>query len=123
MNCMRRVRSIRRNAGWFSIALALAIGMARLAAQAPGGGRTAQALFTALDANGDGSLAQSEMEAGFNSWFKSWNTANNGTLTRDQVAAGLTNVLPAPPAAKPGQGNTFNINGNSTPMTAPQPAV
>ncbi len=103
-------------------AVALAIGVASLA-QGPGAGRTAQAVFTALDANGDGTLTRSEMESGFSSWFTSWNTANTGTLTQDEISAGLSKILPAPPAAKPGQGNTFNSNGNSTPMTAPQAAV
>ncbi len=98
----------------------LATGVASLWAQ---GGRNTRALFTALDANGDGVLTRSEMESGFNSWFTAWNTTKSGELTRDQIAEGLNKVLPAEPAAKPGEGNTFNIAGNSTPMTAPQPAI
>ena len=43
------------------------------------------------------------MESGFSSWFKAWDTTNSGTLTREQIAAGLSKVLPAPPAARPGQ--------------------
>lgn len=104
-------------------AVLLVTGIASVWAQGPGGGRTAQALFTALDANGDGTLTRSEIESGFNSWFTAWDNTNSSTLTREQIAAGLSKVLPAPPAAKPGQGNTFNIAGNSTPMTAPQAAV
>jgi type 1 glutamine amidotransferase len=80
-------------------------------------------LFAALDADSDGTLTQNEMETGFASWFKSWNTTNDGALTHDEITAGLNKILPAPPAARPGQGNTFNVNGNSTPMTAPQPEV
>jgi type 1 glutamine amidotransferase len=63
------------------------------------------------------------MQAGFESWFKAWNSDRNGTLTQDQIAAGLSKVVPGPPPAKPGQGGTFNGQGNSTPMTAPEPAV
>ena len=105
------------------MALVLAIGMGRLVAQGPGGGRTARAVFAALDANHDGTLAQSEIAAGFDSWFQSWNTTHDGRLTQDQIAAGLSNVIPGPPPAKPGQANVFNSKGNSTPMTAPQAAV
>jgi len=101
----------------------LVVGVATQWAQGPGGGRTAQALFTSLDADGDGMLTKSEMESGFNAWFTSWDPANSGKLTREQIAEGLNKMLPAPPAAKPGQGNTFNSMGNSTPMTAPQPAI
>ncbi len=101
----------------------LLAGIASLRAQGPGGGRTAQALFTALDANGDGTLTRSEIESGFSSWFAAWDTTNSGALTQQQIAAGLSKVLPAPPAAKPGQANTFNIAGNSTPITVSQKAV
>ena len=104
-------------------AVLLATGIVRLRAQGPGGGRNAQALFAALDKDGDGTLTRSEMESGFNAWFTAWDSTNSGSLTRDQILAGVSKLLPAPPAAKPGQGNTFNGAGNSTPMTAPQAAV
>lgn len=106
-----------------SAAILLAAGIVSLQAQGPGGGRNAQALFNALDANHDGTLTRDEMESGFKSWFAAWDTTNSGALTRDQILAGVSKVLPAPPPVKPGQGNTFNPAGNSTPMTAPQPAV
>ncbi len=99
----------RRSGG--GAAVLLAVGVACVWAQG-GGGRNAQALFGALDTNGDGSLTRSEMESGFSSWFTAWNTTKSGTLTREQVAAGLGKVLPAPISAKPGQGNAFNIAGN-----------
>ena len=102
--------------------MVLATGIASLWAQG-GGGRTAQALFAALDANGDGTLTRGEIESGFKSWFAAWGGADSGALTGDQIAAGLSKVLPAPPAAKPGQANTFNIAGNSTPIPVPQAQV
>jgi type 1 glutamine amidotransferase len=100
----------------------LVLAAAALWAQEPGGGRTARALFDAMDANRDGTLTRSEMESAFDSWFTTWG-GGSGTLTPDQIATGLSKVLPAPPAAKPGQANTFNIAGNSTPIAVSQAAI
>jgi hypothetical protein len=108
---------------WAGALVVLAIGIASLQAQGPGSSRTATALFTALDANGDGMLTRSEIESGFNSWFTNWDTAKSGRLTRKEITGGLSKLLPAPPAAKPGQANTFNAAGNSTPIAVPQEAV
>jgi len=105
------------------VVVALTIGIASLWAQGRGGARTAGALFTALDANGDGTLTRSEIESGFNSWFTNWNTTKSGRLTRDEVTEGLSKLLPAPPAVRPGQANTFNIAGNSTPIPVRQEDV
>ncbi len=103
--------------------LLLATGLTALRAQGPGGGgRTVGAIFTALDADNNGALTRSEMESGFNSWFNAWGN-NSDKLTRDQVAAGIGKLLPAPAAAKPGQANTFNSAGNSTPVAVSQAAV
>jgi hypothetical protein len=101
----------------------LATGIATLRAQGPEGGRNAQALFTALDTDNDGTLERPELESGFNSWFTAWDTTHSGTLTEPQILAGVSKVLPAPPAVKPGQSGTFNPVGNSTPFPAPQAAV
>jgi type 1 glutamine amidotransferase len=120
---MRRIGLIGTTGIWATATVLLATGIARLWAQGPGGGRNAQALFTALDMDRDGTLTRSEMKSGFDSWFTAWGGANNGTLTRDQIVAGVSKLLPAPPAAKPGQANTFNPAGNSTPIVVPQPAV
>lgn len=105
------------------VVVALAIGVGGLRAQGPGGARTAGAVFGALDANGDGTLTRSEMESGFNSWFTEWNTAKSGRLTREEVAEGVSKLLPPAPAAKPGQANTFNVAGNSTPIPVAQKEV
>ena len=71
---------------WAGAAVMLAIGLVSLRAQGPGGQRTAEAVFSALDANGDGTLTRSEMQSGFNSWFTQWDTTKSGRLTRDEVA-------------------------------------
>src|SRR5581483_2489066 len=102
-------------------AVVVACGIATLWAQ--GGGRTGQALFQALDANHDGTLTRSEMESGFQSWFTKWAGANDQSLSSDEIAIGLGNLLPGPPPAKPGQPNTFNVAGNSTPIAVPQAQV
>ena len=104
-------------------AVLLTTGIASLRAQGPGGGQTAQALFTALDADKDGTLTRPELESGFNSWFTAWDRTHSGTLTQPQILAGISTVLPAPPAVKPGQANTFNPAGNSTSIAVSQAAV
>ena len=104
-------------------AVLLAPGLASLRAQGPGGRRSAQAVFEALDTSKDGTLTRQELEAGFNSWFTAWDTRHSGTLTQPEILAGITKVLPAPPGVKPGQANTFNPAGNSTPIPVSQDAV
>ncbi len=120
---MGRIRFISNIGAGAGVAVLLALGITRMTAQGPGGGRTAQALFSALDANGDGTLTQAEIDSGFDSWFSTWNTSNDGKLTREQITDGLSKVIPGPPPAKPGQANTFNVNGNSTPIPVKQSAV
>lgn len=104
-------------------AVLLAFGIAGLRAQGPRGGQTAQALFTALDTHNAGTLTRSELESGFNSWFTDWDDTKSGTLTQPQIEAGISKLLPPPPAVKPGQANTFNPVGNSTPIPVSQAAV
>jgi type 1 glutamine amidotransferase len=104
-------------------AVLLTIGIAGLRAQGPEGGRTAQAFFAALDTDKDGTLTRPELESGFSSWFTAWDKAHSGTLTQPEILAGISTLLPAPPAVKPGQANTFNPAGNSTPIPVPQAAV
>lgn len=103
--------------------LALAVGIAHIWAQGRGGGRTAEALFTALDKGGNGTLTRGQMESGWESWFTAWGGNNGSGLTGDELAAGLSKLLPAPAPARPGEANTFNIAGNSTPIPVPQAQV
>jgi type 1 glutamine amidotransferase len=120
---MRQTKQIGMTCSWAGAALLLAAGIASVRAQGPEGARTANALFSALDPDNDGTLTRSELESGFNSWFTAWDTTHSGTLTQPQIADGISKVLPAPPTVKPGQANTFNPAGNSTPIVVPQDAV
>jgi type 1 glutamine amidotransferase len=120
---MRLTRLIGTICIFAGAAVLFATGVARLRAQGPDSGRTAQALFAALDTDNDGTLTRPEMESGFNSWFTAWDDTHSGTLTQSQIAAGISKLLPAPPAVKPGQANTFNPAGNSTPIAVPQADV
>ena len=120
---MRQTRFIATTYIWAGAAVLLTTGIASLPAQGQDGGRTAQALFSALDTDKDGTLTRPEMESSFNSWFTAWDKTHSGTLTQAQILAGISTLLPAPPAVKPGQANTFNPAGNSTPIAVPQAAV
>lgn len=120
---MARIRSLKTKCALTATGLALLIGITTMQAQGPGGERIARTFFTALDSNGDGNLTRAEIESKFSSWFSSWDTSHSGSLTQEQIAAGLSTLFPPPPPAKPGQSNTFNIVGNSTPFSAPQGAV
>jgi type 1 glutamine amidotransferase len=90
-------------------------------AQAPqgrggGGGRggVGAGLFTALDSNKDAAVTRDEMKAAFDKWYTEWDTAKSNALTQEQLAAGLTAVLPAP-APAPG------FTGAAGRGAAPQP--
>jgi type 1 glutamine amidotransferase len=120
---MRHCRLITTICTSTGAAVLIAFGITALQAQGPGGGKTAQALFAALDTHKAGTLTRPELESGFNSWFTAWDNTKSGTLTQPQIVAGISEVLPAPPAVKPGQANTFNPAGNSTPIPVSQAAV
>jgi type 1 glutamine amidotransferase len=113
--------------------VAVAITMSALNAQPPAGGQggrggggrggVAPALFTALDTDKDGSLTRSEMKSAFDSWFGSWDGAHAGSLTLDQLTAGLSVLFPPPPPPAGGVGGVFNPTGNTQPMIAKQADV
>jgi type 1 glutamine amidotransferase len=78
------------------------------AGQAPqgrggGGGRGAAAIgfFTAVDANKDAAVTRDEMKSTFDRWFTEWDSAKAGSLTQEQLVAGLSAALPAPPPPPP----------------------
>jgi type 1 glutamine amidotransferase len=51
-------------------------------------------VFNAADANKDGVVTRGELEAVVAKWFASADTANAGSVTRDQLAPALTAALP-----------------------------
>jgi type 1 glutamine amidotransferase/Ca2+-binding EF-hand superfamily protein len=83
----------------------LAITMSVLNAQAPGGGGSGRgggrgagggmggAVFTAVDANADGSVTRQELKAAFNSWYASADATKAGSVTQHQLVAHLTPVI------------------------------
>ncbi len=82
------------------------------AMQRPGGGRggfgpamfLGPALFTAMDADKDGSLTRQELLDTFAKWHREWDTSNGGSLAEDQLREGLAAVLPKPNFGGPGAG-------------------
>jgi type 1 glutamine amidotransferase len=59
-----------------------------------GGGRgVSPALFTAADINKDGTLTRSEFKTTLDGWFTKWDASGSGSLTQDQVTAGLAAAL------------------------------
>ena len=98
--------------------------------QAPGGGRgggrggVAPALFTALDANKDGSVARDEFTGGFGKWFAEWDTAKSGALTAAEIGDGLTKaVAPFMPAVPAGGGQDACGGRSANPQVACQSDV
>jgi hypothetical protein len=83
------------------------------AGQAPGGGRgggrggSGAVIFTAADADKDGSVTKAELKATFDKWFPAWD-GGTGSLTEEQLATGLNGVFPAPPAGGGGRGGAQN---------------
>jgi formylglycine-generating enzyme required for sulfatase activity len=73
-----------------------------------GGGRggVGPTFFTAADTNKDGVLTREEFRVTLEKWFGEWDTAKTGSLTLDQLAAGLTAAVPQP------------AGGRGTPLSA-----
>jgi len=53
-------------------------------------------LFTAADADKDGSLLRTELKATFEKWFADWDSEKSGSLAEAKVREGLDAVLPRP---------------------------
>jgi len=78
----------------------------------PGGGRggfgpamfMGPGLFTAFDANKDGSLTRAELKDTFAKWFSDWDTTKSGMLNEESLRNGLAAVLPRPNFGDPGGG-------------------
>ena len=111
--------------------LALAVGM--VYAQPPGGsgrggrgaggfgrgGRgPASAIFTAVDADKDGSITRAELKTAFDSWFTAADTKKSGAVTEDQLLKALEVPMPTQAIV-----NAFDTWGNSIPFTAAQNEV
>jgi len=111
--------------------LALAVGMAY--AQPPGGsgrggrgagafgrgGRgPAPAIFTAVDADKDGSITRAELKSAFDSWFTAADTKKSGAVTEEQLLKALEVPMPTQAIV-----NAFDTWGNSVPFTAAQNEV
>jgi type 1 glutamine amidotransferase len=107
-------------------ALALAAGM--VYAQPPGGsgrggrggfgrgGRgPAPAIFTAVDADKDGSITRAELKGAFDSWFTAADTKKSGAVTEDQLLKALEVPMPTQAIV-----NAFDTWGNSVPFSAAQ---
>ena len=68
----------------------------------PGGGRggfggfIGGGLFTATDADKDGSLTRAEFKSAFEKWADTFDTDKSGALTQEKLVAGLNSVLPRP---------------------------
>jgi spore coat protein CotH len=70
----------------------------------PGGGRggfgpamfVGPALFTAADADKDGSITRTEWVAVFTRWSNEWDTDKSGSLNEEELGAGLNAALPRP---------------------------
>ena len=61
-------------------------------------------LFSALDADKDGSLSQVELKTTFSKWFDEWDSSKGGALQEEQVREGLNAVLPMPSSGGLGRG-------------------
>ena len=64
----------------------------------------ATGLFTALDADKDGSLNRTEIKETFRKWFTEWDSPTSGALGEDKVRDGLNAALPRPNFGGPGDG-------------------
>lgn len=57
------------------------------------GNFVATVFMSSLDANKDGEITHAEFTQGFAKWFESWNVDKNGTLTDEQLRAGINQDL------------------------------
>jgi hypothetical protein len=60
------------------------------------------ALFTAADADKDGSVTRAEFKDTFSKWFGEWDKEKSGSLSEEQIRNGLNTALPRPNFGGPG---------------------
>ncbi len=76
--------------------------------QRPGGGGfgpgrfIGPALFTAADADKDGTITRAELKGTFEKWFSEWDSDKSGTLDEEKLREGLNKALPRPNFGGPG---------------------
>jgi type 1 glutamine amidotransferase len=102
--------------------LAMTIGVAaqQPAPQAPqaqggrGGGRggVSPALFNAADTNKDGSVTRAEFKTTLDTWFTQWDASGSGSVTQEQVTAGLNAALQPAGGGRGAQGQNQTPNPN-----------
>jgi type 1 glutamine amidotransferase len=102
--------------------LAMTIGGAaqQPAPQAPqaqggrGGGRggVSPALFNAADTNKDGSVTRAEFKTTLDTWFTQWDASGSGSVTQEQVTAGLNAALQPAGGGRGAQGQNQTPNPN-----------
>lgn len=59
-------------------------------------------LFSAMDADKNGTLTREELKGTFAKWFADWDKEKAGVLEEAQLREGLNGVLPRPPMGGPG---------------------
>src|SRR5439155_14880388 len=60
------------------------------------GGFIGAGLFTATDADKDGSLTRAEFKSAFEKWAVDFDTDKSGSLNQEELVAGLNAVMPRP---------------------------
>jgi type 1 glutamine amidotransferase len=83
----------------------------------------APALFSVTDTNNDAAVTRDEFKATFGKWFTEWDSAKTGTLTQDQLLAGLAAALPPPPSPGGGPGGAQNQTPNASDVQAMMAAL
>lgn len=81
-------------------------------------------LFTAADADKNGSVTRGEFTTTFEKWFVEWDAAKRGSLNEEQVADGLRAALPQGGFGGFGGGGPGGFGGgNAGPAPKPLTAV
>jgi spore coat protein CotH len=79
------------------------------------------ALFTASDADKDGSLTRPEIKGTFGKWFAEWDSDKSGSLNEQKIREGLNAVLPRPSFGGPGGPGGPGFRGPNQNQEPPKP--